>query len=143
MSNLTYIGSTVGAPLEPDEAGLAPRQKAYVSVGVRQPTREFPDAWQQFNSALRLGLANLGFPQTEVIDEFMPPATACPAFVVVAPGIVVRADEYEERYAGIDLEGLRGRMTPAVFKAFVRHLGSIRGTPDLDVDEIATIPERD
>jgi hypothetical protein len=88
-------------------------------------------------------LAHLGFPQTEVIKEFRPPARARPSVIVVAPGIAVRSDEYEERYAGIDLEGLRGRMTPAMFKAFVRHLGSIPGRPDLDVDEIATTPERD
>ena len=143
MSNLTYIGSTVGAPLEPGEAGQAQQEKAYVSVGVSQPSHEIPDAWQQFNNALRLGLASLGFPQTEVIDEFVRPISARPATIVVAPGIAVRADEYEERYAGIDLQNLRGRMTPAMFKAFVRHLGSIPGRPDLDVDEIATIPERD
>jgi hypothetical protein len=60
---------------------------------------------------------------------------------VVAPGILVRGDEFEERYGGIDLEGLRGRMTPALFKAFVRHIGSIPGRPDLDVDKISAIPE--
>jgi hypothetical protein len=143
MSNLTYVGSTVGAPLEPGGAPPTQGQKPYVSVGVRQAKREFPDVWQQVDSALRVGLANLGFPQTEVIDELALPARVLPAFIVVAPGIAVRADEYEERYAGIDLESLKSRMTPAVFKAFVRHLGSIPGRSDLDVGEIATIPERD
>ncbi|MCJ7510611.1 MAG: hypothetical protein MUP14_06970 [Dehalococcoidia bacterium] len=59
----------------------------------------------------------------------------------MAPGIMVRADEFEERYGGIDLQGLRSRMTPAIFKVFVRHIGSIPGRPDLDVDEISAIPE--
>jgi len=59
----------------------------------------------------------------------------------VAPGILVRAHEFEERYGGIDLGALRSRMTPAIFKAFVRHIGSVPGRPDLDVDEISAIPE--
>jgi len=143
MSNLTFVGSTVGVPLEPHGVAAGRQEGTYVSVSPRRRATELPDVWQQFNSALRMELAHLGFPQTEVIEEFRPPARARPSVIVVAPGIAVRSDEYEERYAGIDLEGLRGRMTPAMFKAFVRHLGSIPGRPDLNVDEIATIPERD
>ena len=143
MSNLTFVGSTVGVPLEPHGVAAGLQAGTYVSVSPRRRATELPDVWQEFNSALRVELAQPGFPQTEVIKEFGPPAGARPSVIVVAPGIAVRSDEYEERYAGIDLEGLRGRMTPAMFKAFVRHLGSIPGRPDLDVDEIATIPERD
>jgi len=61
--------------------------------------------------------------------------------IVVAPGIVVREDEYEQRYGGIDLERFRKQMQPNLFKAFVRHIGSIPGYPNLDVNELASIPE--
>jgi hypothetical protein len=98
--------------------------------------------WQRFNDAIRGSLEQSGFrqPEVEVIEQREPLRRTWGA-VVVAQGILVRADEFEERYGGIDLQGLKARMTPAIFKAFVRHIGSIPGRPDLDVDEISAIPE--
>ena len=114
-----------------------------MSIDVRPQRRDrFSDAWQQFNDVIREGLERSGFRQPEEsVEEREPLATTRLRAVLVAPGIMVRPDEFEERYGGIDLQGLKARMTPAIFKAFVRHIGSIPGRPDLDVDEISTIPE--
>ena len=59
----------------------------------------------------------------------------------VAPGIIVKEDEYAQRYAGIDLDRLRQRMSPELFKVFVRHIGSIPGHPDLEISRITVIPD--
>ena len=61
--------------------------------------------------------------------------------MVVAPGIVVGGEEYQQRYGGIDLEQYRQQMSPELFKAFVRHIGRIPGTPDLELGDIVTTPE--
>jgi hypothetical protein len=59
----------------------------------------------------------------------------------VAPGFVAPAEEYEQRFTGVDLEGLRARMSPEVFTAYIRFLGVIPGKADLDIVEIARLPD--
>jgi len=122
-----------------------------VTVRTPQQPRTIPDVsimhnghgdvGEQFNEAVRYGAATLGFKQPETTLTQRQPAIQPISGVVVAPGIMVSAAEYQERYGGIDLEGLRQRMNPAVYKAFVRFIGSIPGREDLDVTIISDIPE--
>jgi len=143
LSNLTLLKSKVGLSPDPPAGSDLGQQAAYVSVGVRtEHDGQYADAWQQVNDGLRAGLERSGFRQTDQATEAAEPRRVVQASaVVVAPGIMVRPNEYEERYGGIDLEGLRDRMTPALFRAFVRHIGAVPGRPDLDVNEIARMPE--
>jgi hypothetical protein len=85
--------------------------------------------WDQIDTLLRASVAESGRPVREAGSERDHRA--------VAPGVAVDSDEYEKRYGALDLEGLRNRMSPELFKAFVRHIGSIPGHPDLDVSEIS------
>ena len=142
MSTLTFGRYRTGISADIYEFDVG-QQGAQVVIDVRPQRRDrFSDAWQQFNDVIRKGLERSGFRQPEEsVEEREPLATTRLRAVLVAPGIMVRPDEFEERYGGIDLQGLKARMTPAVFKAFVRHIGSIPGRPDLDVDEISVIPE--
>lgn len=97
-------------------------------------------AWKQINNILSNSLRAAGFPQpvqTAVRDRRTPLELP----VVVAPGIVVGSEEYKQRYGSIDLEQYKQQMSPELFKAFVRHIGRIPGTPDLDLDDIVTTPE--
>lgn len=96
-------------------------------------------AWRQINEVLNTSLKRSGFPQPIVsplqrsyrdIERL--------ELVVVATGITVQAHEYRERYGSIDLEYYRKRMSPELFKAFVRHIGSIRGREDLDIGKFVT-----
>ena len=97
---------------------------------------------QQIDEVLRRSLERSGFRQPkEPLEGTGAPSPKRVKAVVVAPGIMVWEDEYEKRYGGIDLERFRQQMPPDLFKAFVRHIGSIPGHPDLDVNELATIPE--
>jgi len=129
-------------PLHPDDS-LVGQQGPDVSVLVRPRSETAsPDVWQLFSDQLIQSVQGLGFRQPDVlIKESQPPPPSGRTPVVIAPGIMVRAEEYEERYGGIDLDGLKRRMTPAVFNAFVRHVGVIPGRPDLDVSRIVEIPE--
>jgi len=141
MSTMTLGRRRIGVSSEPYESEIG-QQGARLSIDVRpQSPDRFSDLWQRFNDAIRGSLEQCGFPQPEVIEQREPLRRTWLGAVVVAPGILVRGDEFEERYGGIDLEELRSRMTPALFKAFVRHIGSVPGRPDLDVDEISAIPE--
>lgn len=140
MSTLTLGRQRIGVSTDPDECGVG-QEGVRVSIAVRPESPDrFPDLSHHFNDAMRASLEQAGFRQPEEFER-EPPHRVRLGGVVVAPGIMVRADEFEERYGGIDLEGLKARMTPAIFKAFVRHIGSIPGRPDLDVDEISAIPE--
>ena len=97
-------------------------------------------AWRQINDILSSSLSESGFPQpvqTAVRDWRTPLELP----VVVAPGIVVGSEEYKQRYGSIDLEQYRQQMSPELFKAFVRHIGRIPGTPDLNLGDIVTTPE--
>lgn len=97
-------------------------------------------AWRQVNDILCSSLSDAGFPQpvqTAVRDWRTPLELP----VVVAPGIVVGSEEYKQRYGSVDLEQYRQQMSPELFKAFVRHIGRIPGTPDLNLGDIVTTPE--
>ena len=98
--------------------------------------------WDQINKLLRTSLNSSGLPQpsADIIQQRCEEMQR-PLFIVVAPGIAVQADEYEERYGSIDLEYYREHMSPEMFKAFVRNIGSIRGRKDLDVGEFVTATE--
>jgi hypothetical protein len=122
-----------------------------IGVGIPQEPRSIPnvsvvlneqnDVWDQFSDAVRYDAATLGFTQPNTDVRERRPILQTVGGVVVAPGIIVTVGEYEERYGGIDLGELRGRMTPGVYKAFVRYIGSIRGREDLDVNVITEIPD--
>ena len=101
----------------------------YVSVGVVDEGARWRD---KLETDLRINLAQAGYPQpNEVIEEIRAPSPD--PWRVVAPGVTVRASEYAVRYAHLDLEALRDRLSPEVFRAFVRHAGAIRGPEDVDV----------
>ena len=94
-------------------------------------------AWRQIKDIFSLSRES-GFPQP--VQTIAEPLES-PAQIVVAPGIVVGGEEYQQRYGGIDLEQYRQQMSPELFKAFVRHIGCIPGMPDLDLSDIVTTPE--
>lgn len=124
------------------ESSALTQEANKVSVKLRQGVRDSSSlVWQQIDDIMRTSLERSGFRQP---DEFLQreyySAPSRMGVVVVAPGIMMRADEHEQRYGGIDLEDFRCRMTPDMFKAFVRHIGSIPGRPGLDINEIATMP---
>lgn len=92
--------------------------------------------WRQINELLRTSLSSSGLPQpsADAIRQSYEEMER-PSLVVVAPGIAVQADEYEERFGSINLEYYREHMSPEMLKAFVRHIGSIRGRTDLNIGE--------
>ena len=107
------------------------QQATYVSVWLESPE---PAAWSsdRLNASLRATLARANHPQpNEIVEERVEPADD--PWRIVAPGIVVRASEYEARFAHLDLETLKNRLAPEVFRAFVRHAGAIKGPEDVDV----------
>lgn len=130
------------ATLERIEQRRSPKVKGF-QVTCRPETKDLGSlAWRQINDLLCASLRDSGFPQ--------PVGTSAPGLyapleisttVVVAPGIVVDGDEYERRYGSVDLEQCKRQMSPELFKAFVRHIGCIPGTPDLDLGDIVTTPE--
>lgn len=107
-------------------------QATYVSVSpVFDPRR--PSWADDLNAALRGDLAQAGYPQpNEVVEEERDPPPD--PWRIVAPGVAVRASEYEARFSHLDLEALRRRLTPAALRAFVRHIGIIQGPEDVDVN---------
>ena len=98
--------------------------------------------WDQINKLLRTSLHRSGFPQpsADLIQQSYEEMER-PSLVVVAPGIAVQVGEYEERYGSIDLEYYRKHMSPELFRAFVRHIGSIKGRTDLNIAEFVDTPE--
>ena len=99
-------------------------------------------ASRQINDILYSCLEESGFPQpVETAARGWPTHLEMHIPVVVAPGIVVGSDEYEQRYSGIDVEQYRQQMSPELFKAFVRYIGFIPGTPDLELGDIVSTPE--
>lgn len=105
-------------------------QVTYVSVW---PVGSERNLWlDTLNASLRANLAQADHPQpNEIVEEQREPADD--PWRIVAPGLAVRASEYETRFAHLDLETLKNRLTPEVFRAFVRHAGAIRGPDDVDV----------
>lgn len=112
-----------------------------VLVGIaREEEDQAGSFWDQVNSNLRRIISPSGLNTRDVSEHvgLMPWRTKS---VLVAPGVLVGVEEYEQRYAEIDLEELRQTLSPDLFKAFVSHVGSIPGHPELDISEIATIPQ--
>jgi|APFre7841882654_1041346.scaffolds.fasta_scaffold04800_4 hypothetical protein len=122
--------------------GIA-QEPNHVSVTYRHRIKETNSIiWQQVDDILRRSLESSGFKQPDGLVTGKHTLVPKPIeMVVVAPGIIVRASEYEERFGGIELDQYRKRMSPEVFKVFVRHIGSIPGRSTLDVSTITTIPE--
>jgi len=118
-----------------------PRDVEGIPVKFQPMIRDISSlAWRQINDILSDSLSDAGFPQpvqTAVRDWRTPLELP----VVVAPGIVVGSEEYKQRYGSVDLEQYRQQMSPELFKAFVRHIGRIPGTPDLNLGDIVTTPE--
>lgn len=116
-----------------------------VQVGIRQQAPgEHLALWQQVDEILRASVGPVGFRHPDVAVSELSPWTreATSTFLLtVAPDVIVSPREYQERYSGIDLEHFRNRMPAELFAAFVRYMGLIPGHPDLDVSQIATIPE--
>ena len=103
-----------------------------VSVKFRAMTNDTSSlAWRQINDILSSSLSGAGFPQPvqTVVRGWSTPLELP---IVVALGIVVGSEEYKQRYGSIDLKQYRQQMSPELFKAFVRHIGRISGTPDLN-----------
>lgn len=119
------------------------REAVEISVGL--PSGEVGDGnavWRQVNEILRASLEKRGVDKpgrADVLERHTREGRR--GWRTVAPGIIVPADEYEERYAGVDLEWCRENMTPEVFRTFVRFVGSLRGQPELDIAEVTSMPE--
>ncbi len=97
---------------------------------------------EQFDTMVRRLARRSGFRDDRAqVTEGAARKSAAPEWVVIAPGIAIRSEEYRERFEGIDLEGLRGRMSPGLFLAYVRHLGVVRGRGDLDTVEMSRVPD--
>jgi hypothetical protein len=92
--------------------------------------------WGQVNELLRTSLDRSGFrqPNVELIEKGYGEMEGL-SLIVVARGIAVEANEYEERYGGIDLEYYREHMSAELFRAFVRRIGSIKGRADMNIGE--------
>jgi hypothetical protein len=104
--------------------------------------------WQQVDRIVRTALGHSGMRQrgaeTYQPNEFFgrtPFETGAAHRIMVAPGIVMSSDEYQERFQDIDLEQVRKRMNPEIFKAFVRYMGLIPGDPRVNIAQISSIPD--
>ena len=98
--------------------------------------------WRQVDEVLRKSIERSGSRQLGTpLEGTSPPPRTRMHLLLVAPGVMVSDDEYKQRYDGINLQQFRQQMPPSLFKVFVRHIGSIRGHANLDVNEITTIPE--
>lgn len=63
--------------------------------------------------------------------------------VLVTSGMAVSEQEYQERFAGMDLKHLRERMGETAFSVFVRYAGALRGQNDLDVTALTAYPRQE
>jgi hypothetical protein len=125
-----------------DVSGFVQKGDSPVSVDFGHEETGFDPLWKQVEDILKTTLGQTYIQKPEV--STIPPQSTDQMYirrVLVAPNVSVRFEEYEQRYGGIDLEQLRQRMAPELYKAFVRHIGSIPGDPDLDINEITNIPE--
>lgn len=137
MSSLTLVGSAVAL----DKEAAAPGS-TYISVALRHgaaPPTPHQETWNLISSELRRSLQRAGYAQPEEVVQEQ--ARVAERWVIIAPGIMVRPEEYRERYAALDLESLRQRMSPSVFAAFVRHVGCVSGREELEIDDLSQIPD--
>ena len=98
--------------------------------------------WRDVDAILRrsLGEHRLSDPLSSLLDTGNEPLPQR-GWRRVAPSIIVSNEEYERRFSGIDLELFRASMPPAVFDAFVRHLGVIDGSDQLDIVDLTLPPD--
>ena len=80
-----------------------------------------------------------GTPQADAACEDTSPRDE--PWVKVAPDFYVKKSECQRRFGEIDLDYYRQRMSPALFLAYVRHMGVVPGFPGLDVTELTTPPD--
>lgn len=120
---ITDIGK-VNAPA--DVLGSIP---AYVMPSVADGESYM---WDQIDSVVKASVSRA--------DQKTQPVSAA-TYRDVARGVRVSDEEYQTRFAGIDLEGFRSRMSPQTFQAFVRFMGILPGDSRVNVVDIATIPE--
>lgn len=127
MAGLTLVRGARSLVVDDTDDGVT----TYVSV---RPLQTANRSWQpELNASLQSGLARLGYPQpNEVIEANRAPPPD--PWRLVAPGVIVRASEYAARYGHLDLDGLRRQLSPEVFRAFVRHIGTIEGPEGVDVN---------
>lgn len=104
--------------------------------------------WRQVEGIVRTTLGHSGVRQrgaetyqpNEVFGR-TPFETGATHRIMVAPGIVMSSDEYQERFQDIDLEQVRKRMDPEIFRAFVRYMGLIPGDPRVNIAKISSVPD--
>ena len=56
--------------------------------------------------------------------------------ILIAPGILLSGEEYDERFGSLDLELYRKSMTPELFNMFIRHVGCIQGKRITDIRDL-------
>jgi hypothetical protein len=119
-----------------DSTGSDIGSATYVAFRVESRAQAPQDrAWAEFNAAMRTGLVVAGFPQSdELLDEREPPVGDL--WRLVAPGMILRAQEYEDRYGGVALDDLRVRMEPGLFNTYVRYIGILAGQDGVDVNQL-------
>jgi hypothetical protein len=125
-----------------ESTGLTQEPKQLSVTYRHRPAEATSVVWQQVDDILRHSLESLGFKQPDNLVTREQNIVPKPIdMVVVAPGIILCASEYKERFGGIELDEYRKRMSPEVFEVFVRYIGSIPGRSTLDVGTITAIPE--
>jgi hypothetical protein len=155
------IGSALARPALLEDADAVntlvsgTEREITVEVSQRRDRYWVPEAaWQPRDAMLqrrvhRVPLSGTGQdrPMNRVLlgdggaDNRTQPRSAASKWVMLVPGMAVRTDEYEERFGGVDLDRLRTRMTPELFAAFVRQVGTVTGRADMDVTDFADSPE--
>ncbi len=121
-----------------------PRPVAAEGVPVEvQPMAEDTglSVWRQINAILNNSVRESGLLHTAEVSGVDKDAhLESPVLIAVAPGIAVETDEYQKRYGSVDLEEYRQQMPPELFKVFVRHIGRVPGTTDLNLGDVVSTP---
>lgn len=123
--------------------GPAPQRRTdEFEFRVETKGQELGDAvWKQVDEMLRGSLEQSQTSRPHAATKSETKRSEHDQWRTVAPGIIVSPNEYQRRYGALDLERCRNSMTPEVFKVFVRFIGSVPGSPDLDVVKMTTPPE--
>ena len=115
----------------------APSRLGDTDVVTWQIRGGMPSVPQQIEDALDSALQHSGLRKPDPLPSHKIMERA----ILLAPGVIVRQEEYERRFASIDLDRIRQRMPPRLFQAFVRHIGAIEGRDDVDVTELTADAE--
>lgn len=105
-------------------------QSHFIAITIGGETKP----WSPFNAGLQKSLQARGYNQPNEVIEGK--EQSADRWKIIAPGIIVRSSEFDARYGFLDLPSLRQRMTPQIFRAFVRHIGAIEGPERVDVNEL-------